>query len=741
MNEHDDAAQRQALWDEFLQRWPLESLAKMSLDDYTRAGDTDCFTYWVETKARPLGSIQGNTALKFSIYAQSAKAVGQRESRRGVIFADGYGWRDFWGKTKKEAFSRVRQAIVDLARAARSGQLELVESSQLSPMYKWKLAFLYQDRQLIRLLPIYSTDMLRVLADDELGETSQLELNRLLLEQRGDEPLFVFAKRLWTHYEQDHSPIADPVAETLIPAMAIRTAAPVPVALNRILYGPPGTGKTYAAIDEALDIIDPDFLRQHAGQRTQLKQKFDELTQAGRVRFVTFHQSFSYEDFVEGLRAERDEQSGLKYQVSHGVFKDLCVRAGSDGQAPQPGSDQVKDLTGRQIWKMSLGATDGNEDHIYEECVTQSKLLLGYGQSLDYDGCSTRTQILDRLVSNGFSAAENDFTATAVHRFKNEMQTGDLVVVTDGNLMFRAIGEVSADYRHEAREENDAYCQSRPVRWLRQFDPSLGYGELMHKRFSQMTIYRLGSEAIDRVKLEAFLSVQTSAASSGPQPYVLIIDEINRGNVSRIFGELLTLIEPSKRAGAPEALSVTLPYSRLSFSVPANVHILGTMNTADRSLAGLDIALRRRFTFKEMPPRPDLLDGVVVDGIDLGKLLAVMNERIEVLLDRDHALGHAYFMPLAEPGGNTLPALAQVFRQQVLPLLQEYFFEDWERISWVLNDPAKVLQHQFVCRSGRSIDQLFGSKVASELTDRRWRINEAAFGAIESYQGILPASA
>ena len=165
------------------------------------------------------------------------------------------------------------------------------------------------------------------------------------------------------------------------------------------------------------------------------------------------------------------------------------------------------------------------------------------------------------------------------------------------------------------------------------------------------------------------------------------------------------------------------------------------MNTADRSLAGLDIALRRRFTFKEMPPKPKLLEGVDIQGVDISKVLLKMNERIEVLLDRDHCLGHAYFMPLIED--KTIRNLAFIFRQQIIPLLQEYFFEDWERIAWVLNDQAKSNEHAFVQKVSVNLDSLFGEKTASELQneDKRWRINEEAFGNIESYEGILGVAA
>ncbi|MGJ0485376.1 MAG: hypothetical protein ACR65R_12750 [Methylomicrobium sp.] len=160
------------------------------------------------------------------------------------------------------------------------------------------------------------------------------------------------------------------------------------------------------------------------------------------------------------------------------------------------------------------------------------------------------------------------------------------------------------------------------------------------------------------------------------------------------------MIEASKRIGQEEELQVQLPYSKESFGVPSNVYLIGTMNTADRSLAGLDIALRRRFTFEEMPLKPELLGDINIfyehgeHGVNIEQMLSKMNERIEVLLDRDHCLGHAYFMPLKND--NSIEKLAFIFRQQIMPLLEEYFFEDWERIHWVLNDHNKSPAYQFI---------------------------------------------
>ena len=183
-----------------------------------------------------------------------------------------------------------------------------------------------------------------------------------------------------------------------------------------------------------------------------------------------------------------------------------------------------------------------------------------------------------------------------------------------------------------------------------------------------------------------FRRIAERAQEHPDQRYVLVIDEINRGNIARIFGELITLIEDTKRQGEDDEAWVTLPGSQEEFSVPSNLYILGTMNTADRSIALLDTALRRRFTFEEMMPDPSH-KGVnkIVDNVNYGKLLKAINRRIAVLLDRDHQIGHTYFL-----GVDTTQALAKAFQHSIVPLLQEYFYDDWEKIQAVLNDNGFV---------------------------------------------------
>ena len=614
------------------------------------------------------------------------------------------------------------------------------------------------------------------------------------------------------------------------------------VPLNQILYGPPGTGKTYATVDAALAILDPVYLAENQASRSALKSRFDALMDAGHIRFVTFHQSFSYEDFIEGLRAQNDADGQLRYEVVPGMFKSLCKAA--SGLITQQ-STQIH-LEGRRTWKMSLGNSLGSDAYIYDECIEQNYALLGYGEAIDFTGCTTRKAVFERFTSVGKNVSQNAYAVTAVTIFVAKIKPGDLLIVTEGNLKFRAIGEVTGDYQCINRvEQDDDYGQCRPVNWLRVYQPALPYDELMHNQFSQMTLYELKPSSINMDKLARLLGAATPAtifhrstlfhpgesfmsgyivrnASSDMlelekpngkclplsmsllqelasyvrsgkltladirdkrvfdkvpktrlEPYlvngynnilpalierltdkspfittelavgikskeakVLIIDEINRGNVSRIFGELITLIEPSKRQGAEEALEVTLPYSKERFSVPRNVYLIGTMNTADRSLSGLDIALRRRFTFKEMAPNPSLLDDVDVKGIPMGDLLRILNQRIEALLDRDHCLGHAYFLPLL--GTPTLPHLASIFRLQIFPLLQEYFFEDWERIRLVLNDHRKPAEYQFIIPTTTAASLLFGDVLPGiSKLDQQWQIQLAAFDSIGTYAGII----
>ncbi len=284
------------------------------------------------------------------------------------------------------------------------------------------------------------------------------------------------------------------------------------------------------------------------------------------------------------------------------------------------------------------------------------------------------------------------------------------------------------------------------------FHQSYGYEEFVEGLRPVLGSDAEAGEIQYEIRPGIFKELCRRARSAPKQRFAMVIDEINRGNISKIFGELITLIEPDKREGAENAISVTLPYSGESFSVPPNVDIIGTMNTADRSLALLDTALRRRFEFVPIPPDARDEQGAPLAGlrvvlgeqvIDIPRMLDAINQRIAALYDRDHCIGHAYFTPLRKVTNvdEQLVALQQVFSTRILPLLEEYFFEDWQKIRLVLADNQKPTAAQFVLESQEQEEdqaRLFGSDhgLDSYATKRRYSVNKAAFSNPDAYIGI-----
>ena len=287
------------------------------------------------------------------------------------------------------------------------------------------------------------------------------------------------------------------------------------------------------------------------------------------------------------------------------------------------------------------------------------------------------------------------------------------------------------------------------------FHQSYGYEEFVEGLRPVLDHDEGAGEVRYEIRNGVFKELCRKAREMPEHRFAMVIDEINRGNISKIFGELITLIEPDKREGADNAIAVTLPYSRESFSVPKNVDIIGTMNTADRSLALLDTALRRRFDF--VPLLPDTRDeeGAPLAGlkvtkngqsIDVRLMLECINQRIEALYDRDHCIGHAYFTPLKKVGDEArFTQLADIFRNRIIPLLEEYFFEDWQKIRLVLGDNQKNETAQFVTEidSRQDLNALFGHNHGLDgyTTKRRYSVQPSAFGNPMAYLGIYQPDA
>lgn len=496
------------------------------------------------------------------------------------------------------------------------------------------------------------------------------------------------------------------------------------VGLNTILYGPPGTGKTYHTVIYAVAIIENKELDAVKAETYQdVLNRYNEYKAQGRIEFTTFHQSYGYEEFIEGIRpiapneGEETGSGNIQYSVQSGMFKKFCEKA----DRPIAVSTSVGDLGIRDdatIWKVSLEGTGDNPTRA--ECMQNDHIRIGWD---DYG-----KDITD----------ETDFSkqggSVVLNAFMNKMQIGDVVFSCYSASTIDAIGVITGEY--EWHDEYAHLKRLRKVSWLvkgiRENILAMNGGTTM----TLASVYRLSNIAISDVyKLIEKYQPAKAIAPTRKENYVFIIDEINRGNISKIFGELITLIEESKRVGKKEGMKTLLPYSMKPFGVPENVYIIGTMNTADRSIATIDTALRRRFEFKEMLPDPEVVATISVGNLSIKELLTRMNRRIAVLYDREHTIGHAYFMPLVKD--NRTEKLAEIFKNKVIPLLQEYFYEDYEKIRLVLADNQKKDERdQFIQRTTIKPNELFGSTDVGIDEGYTYAINEDAFMNPQAYLQI-----
>ncbi|MEG1824816.1 MAG: AAA family ATPase [Cloacibacillus sp.] len=488
---------------------------------------------------------------------------------------------------------------------------------------------------------------------------------------------------------------------------------------NILLFGPPGTGKTYNAMLYAVAIIEDKALESiRREEYGNVLARFQRYREESRVEFVTFHQSFGYEEFIEGLRPVSDdsEENGgeVRYEIIPGIFRAFCESAAISRNA-----DYGIDI-GRNpvVWKVSLAGTGDNP--IRKDCIENGYIRVGweaYGPVID---------------------EETDFTSHGgkmpLKALISKMKKGDVVLSCYSNTTIDAVGVITGDY--EWRADFTDYNRVRTVDWLA---TGLRYDITAMNNGAAMTlptVYKLSVSPQDVVKILK----DSGAPLKGSQRdgnCVFIIDEINRGNISKIFGELITLLEPSKRLGAKEALECRLAYSQKNFGIPDNIYIIGTMNTADRSIAMLDTALRRRFRFYELLPQSDLLKEVKVGALDIAAMLDKINDRIEALYDREHTLGHAFFMPLAdEPEENRTEMLADIFEYSVIPLLQEYFYDDYEKIRVVLGDSNKEESQQFIIKKMPPAQVVQICEKNSFDCGCIFRVNRSAFHQIESYLNI-----
>jgi 5-methylcytosine-specific restriction protein B len=465
-------------------------------------------------------------------------------------------------------------------------------------------------------------------------------------------------------------------------------------ARNIILYGAPGTGKTYSSIQYAVAIIEGKPIAEvKAEGYEEIFKRYLKYKDDGLIAFTTFHQSFSYEEFIEGIRPvvlseEKSESAGdIEYEVHDGIFKAFCDKAGT----PVRNGTNVDLGLGKNptVWKVSLEGTGENPTRM--ECLDKGHIRVGWDEHVE-----KVYETADFSQQRGYNP---------LNAFYNKMQIGDIVMSCYSSKTIDAIGVITGE--PEWHDEYAHYKRVRKVNWLvkgiNEDIVDLNAGKSM----TLSTVYKLSISVSDALQILKKHSPDLFGQGVKIPNRVFIIDEINRGNISKIFGELITLIEPSKRVNASEELRATLPYSGQNFGVPENVYIIGTMNTADRSTAIIDTALRRRFSFVEMQPESELLHDVLVDGINVEKMLETLNKRISVLLDRHHTIGHSYLLPLKKD--RTINNLAGIFENNIIPLLQEYFYDDYEKIQFVLGDNQKPDDSTRFIIKKNDIYELFGN--------------------------------
>ena len=436
---------------------------------------------------------------------------------------------------------------------------------------------------------------------------------------------------------------------------------------NIVLYGAPGTGKTYDVPELAVRLCDPSFMAAEPS-REEIVSRYNQLKTEKRIAFTTFHQSLDYEDWIEGLRPVVNENSQVTYEIESGIFKKLCEEA----ERPVVKDKQVGISDNAVIWKVSLQGAGDND--VRRECMENNHIRVGWD---DYG--PVISDETDWSVYNGEGKQILD-------AYINKMKIGDIVMSCYSSQTIDAIGVVVGEYEFEDKFPN--YKRVRRVNWLVK-DINENIVEMNDgKTMTLGTVYRLNSITLDNVKSILEKYDTSSKMEENDKAYVMVIDELNRGNVSKVFGELITLLEADKRKGRVNAESVVLPYSKKGFHIPNNVYLIATMNTADRSLGSLDYAIRRRFAFIAEKPFGLEVDGFDEDLFEKVSSLFVKNfdeykesgwdqtmklEPADTLSEEykpeDVWIGHSYFLMQDEEGeDNTSNRLLY----EIIPLLEEY---------------------------------------------------------------------
>ncbi len=677
---------------DFINEWPIERLKTMTLEEYTNSKKTS-FCYWLEAITTNVGSIWGGSAYKFGIFKRKhLKKTDYNDYRK----SDGiYSWHEKYGKNKEEVFGNIRNLIIKIVIESKENRLEEIDNIDLGDAVKWKIAFLYGEFNVIN---IFTYKALKTSAEylGYIGNSKLFsELNRFILSKKGDKDFFDFAKELWIVFDSEkimkqkfekwlkikkgtdsgmvssylrainllnnqfkikvynesdisvlnelyedlklHQKTVDgkyfyskakSYGQNGFYSAAVKTYIEFlqdseiddneykkisfddmknNTPLNQILYGPPGTGKTYNTIVKAAEIIENRKIDDFSESKAIFNKHL-----GNRIEFITFHQNYSYEDFIQGLRPDVDNDTSLTFDRKDGIFKMISDRALENLYLSEKAPEEV-----------SKDALFDNALEDFIEKVQDSEDDYHINDSVAYI-----TEVLD----NSFRYKGPNWGHSSLMKFKDLKEL----------------------YRNDVKKRQD----------IKKLSTISGLANQHASYF--LRVYN------EIVKLLPKQEVVDTTTKVERENYVIIIDEINRANISRVFGELITLIELDKRSHGDIPLKSTLP-SGEEFMVASNLYIIGTMNTADKSIALLDIALRRRFEFVAMYPKYSIDDHEIYD-VDI---LEKINKKIIEKKGHDFQIGHSYFMGV----NNDLIGRMNV---KVIPLLLEYFMNDEKEVKEIL---------------------------------------------------------